>query len=282
MHLQTDLFSYKAELPACKRCGSYNIKRDGFYRGTRKRVYRCKRCKCRFVYNCSDLEKMRFHSKIVAFAVELYTTTGISLRTLARKMKEYFGTGTSYEAIRLWVRKAAKRVYVPRLHELSARFWCVDETMIKVNGSYVWLWVVLDPENKVVIAWHLSKVRTLGDAVTVLRKAFEKTANVPWQIITDNLPHYRRAIAKVFYRGNKPEHFVARTVKRNNYIERLFREVKRRTKWFSAFRAYSSVAEFFKVFFYCYNHCKYHESLRRTPLEQRTLQQAIKSLAPLT
>jgi transposase-like protein len=134
----------------------------------------------------------------------------------------------------------------------------------------------------VVIAWHLSKVRTLSDAVTILRKAFERTVNVPWQIITDNLPHYRRAIAKVFYRKNKPEHFVAGTVKRNNYIERLFREVKRRTKWFSAFRAYSSIAEFFKVFFYCYNHCKYHTSLRRTPLAQKTLQQAIKCLAPLT
>ena len=172
--------------------------------------------------------------------------------------------------------------YVPGLHRLSTRFWCVDETMVRVNGKYIWLWVVLDPESKVVIAWHLSKVRTLSDAVTVLRKAFEKTASVPWQIITDNLPHYRRAIVKVFYRKNMPEHFVARTVKRNNYIERLFREVKRRTKWFSAFRAYSSAAEFFKVFFYCYNHCKYHESLRRTPLKQRTLQQTIISLTPLT
>ena len=282
MYRQLDLNSYQLEPAQCKRCGSYAIVRNGHYRGTRKQVYRCKRCNCRFVYNYSDLEKMRFHSKIIAFAVELYTTTGISLRTLARKMREYFGIGTSYEAIRLWVRKAAKHVCIPRLHKLNARFWCVDETMIKVNGKYIWLWVVFDPENKVVIAWHTSRVRTLNDAVTLLREAFRRTANVPWQIITDNLPHYRRAIAKVFYRGNRPEHFVAKTVKRNNYIERLFREVKRRTKWFSAFRAYSSVAEFFKVFFYCHNHCKYHESLHRTPLEQRTLQQAIKSLSLLT
>ncbi|MCD6478883.1 MAG: hypothetical protein J7L44_03285, partial [Candidatus Diapherotrites archaeon] len=55
-----------------------------------------------------------------------------------------------------------------------------------------------------------------------------------------------------------------------------------RNERFSPFRAYRPAAEFFKVFFYCHNHCKYHESLRRTPLEQRTLQQAIKSLSLLT
>ena len=92
---------------------------------------------------------MRFHSKIIAFAVELYTTTGITLRTLARKMKEYFGIGASYESIRLWVQKASKRVYIPRLHKLNARFWCVDETMVRVNGSYIWLWVVLDSQGEI-------------------------------------------------------------------------------------------------------------------------------------
>ena len=86
MYRQLDLNSYQLEPAQCKRCGSCAIVRNGFYRGTRKQVYRCKRCNCRFVYNYSDLEKMRFHSKIIAFAVELYTTTGISLRTLARKM----------------------------------------------------------------------------------------------------------------------------------------------------------------------------------------------------
>jgi transposase-like protein len=148
MYRQLDLNSYQLEPAQCKRCGSYNVIRNGRYRGTRKRVYKCKRCNCGFVYNHSDLERMRFHSKVIAFAVELYTTTGISLRTLARKMCEYFGIRASYEAIRMWIQRAAKHTYIPRLHKLNARFWCVDETMIRVNGKYVWLWVVLDPKIK--------------------------------------------------------------------------------------------------------------------------------------
>lgn len=278
MYRQLDLNSYQSlEPPACKRCGSAALRKDGRYRRTRKRVYECKRCGCKFVFNNSDLEKMRHDSSIISFAVDLYVNTGIALRTLARKIWEYFKVKVSYEAVRLWRKKASKHIYIPNVTDLKTRFWCVDETKIRINGRHVMLWVVLDPENKVVLAWHISKGWSMKDAVHVLKTAFERTGNAPWQIITDHLPLYVRAIRKVFYRKQCPEHYQD-TLQRNNHIERLFREVKRRTKWFSAFRAYSTLPDFFNVFFYCYNHNKWHRTIGRTPLEQRTIREALLSL----
>lgn len=279
MSIQTDLISLRSrEPPACKRCGASHIKKDGLYRKQkRKQTYKCKRCGCKFVFNQSDLEKMRFHSKVISFAVDLYTNTGIALRTLLRKLREYFGIKVSHETIRLWVKKASKHIYVPRISDLETRFWCVDETKIRVNGKFVMLWVVLDPENKVVLAWHVSKGWSLADGCTILKKALQRTGNVPWQIITDHLPLYKRAIRKVFYRYSGPEHYQD-TLRRNNPVERLFREVKRRTKWHSTFRSYETLDDFFNVFFYCYNHNKYHRTIGRIPLEQKTIQQAFKEV----
>lgn len=275
---QKDLSSFQSvEPPACKRCGSVGLRKDGRYRRTRKRVYECKRCGCKFVFNQSDLEKMRFHSRVIAFAVDLYANTGIALRTLKRKLKEHFEVIVSHETIRSWIKKASANIAIPRVSDLKTRFWCVDEHKVRVNGRYIFLWTIIDPESKVVLAWHVSRFRTTKDAVHVLKTAFERTGNAPWQIITDHLPLYVGAIRKAFYRKQCPEHYQD-TLQRNNYIERLFREVKRRTKWFSAFRTYDSIAEFFNVFFYCYNHNKYHETIRRTPLDKKTVREALLSL----
>jgi transposase-like protein len=281
--LQLDLFSYqKLQAPECKRCSSNKIKKDGRYRRVSKQThrYKCNRCGCRFVLVKSDLEKMRYSSSVISFAVDLYTNTGIALRTLKRKLAEYFSVKVSHETIRNWIKKTSKHIHLPRVSDLKTRFWCVDEHYLKVNGMNVFLWVILDPENKVVLAWHVSRLRTLKDAVHVLKTAFQKTDNTPWQIITDHLPLYQRAIRKVFFRKQCPEHYQD-TLQRNNYIERLFREVKRRTKWFSSFRAYSSITDFFNVFFYCYNHNKKHKTINRTPLEYKTVHEAL-TRAPQT
>lgn len=278
---QTDLVSFcSTQAPSCKRCGSSNIKKNGRYRRVSKQthIYHCKRCGCRFVLATSDLERMRHNSSIVSFAVDLYTNTGIALRTLVRKLKEYFGIAVSHVTVRRWCKKASNSIYIPRVSDLKTRFWCVDETKIRINGRHVMLWVVIDPENKVVLAWHVSKGWSMHDAVHLLKTAFEQTGNRPWQIITDHLPLYVRAIQLVF-RNSKTKHIevehIQDTLQRNNYIERLFREVKRRTKWFSAFRAYSSVSDFMNVFFYCYNHNKWHRTIKRTPLEYRTVREAL-------
>ena len=41
------------------------------------------------------------------------------------------------------------------------RVHCVDETMLKVNSEYIWLWVAIEPENKQILALNITKERNM-------------------------------------------------------------------------------------------------------------------------
>ena len=260
---QLDLFSYQQEFnaPVCKRCGSSHIKKDGKYKRASKQVhrYKCARCSCRFVLITSDLEKMRHHSSVVAFASQLYAEAGIGYRSVARLLKQYFDVKASHQAVSDWLAKTAKTVYIPNVSNINIESWAVDETQLKVNGKHIWLWVVFDPVHKLVLSWHVSKTRYLNDAITVLKNALQATGCRPQKIITDAWHGYYRAIKKVI--GYRFTHHYIVGLGHNNYIERFFREIKRRTKWFSTFRATHSLQDFIATFIYCYHYHKPHKTL---------------------
>src|SRR4030042_799461 len=158
--IQTDLYSFSYKkgslLPWCKRCGKELFWRDG-KNSQGKQLYMCRACGFRFVWT-SDLPKRTFFSQIISFAVEMYTTVGISLRTLADKMQNYFGIKISYEGIRKWI-LAAESLGLSDDKPVASDTWHVDETYIKIKGKGFWLWLVFCKETKQVIAWHISKKR---------------------------------------------------------------------------------------------------------------------------
>lgn len=262
MNRQLDLNSYQANKPpACKRCGSSAVVKDGRYRRVSKQahVYCCKRCSCRFVLATSDLERMRHKSSVIAFACQLYSEAGVSYRTVARVLQQHFSVQVSYETVRLWIARAAEHVYLPKYSDINIDTWAADETVLWVNGHKRVLWLVFDPKHKLVLAWHIGWFRILKDAVAVLRKALKATGCRPKQLLTDHLPTYRKAMNKVLgYRFTK---HTPRGLGGNNHIERFFREVKRRVKWFSSFRSNKGLESWLKTFIYCYHYIKPHRTL---------------------
>jgi transposase-like protein len=139
MLIQTDLssFGYKkgSLCPVCKRCGGQNFYRSGKNKKGLQR-YRCRACDFRFIWS-SDLPRRNFLSQVMSFAVEMYITTGISLRTIARKMYKFFKIKVSHEDIRQWI-LASKKVISRREIDVPTT-WHVDETYIKVKGRGFWL-----------------------------------------------------------------------------------------------------------------------------------------------
>lgn len=170
--IQTDLYSFASKtgrlVPWCKRCGAGNFYKDG-KNSQGKQLYKCKKCGFRFVWS-SDLPNRRFFSNVISFAVDLYTTVGISLRTLAKRMKKYFQINISHECIRKWVLTTKKDIVLDD-NPIATETWHADETYIKIKGKGFWLWVVFCKESKQVIAWHISKTRLLKDARAVFKKA---------------------------------------------------------------------------------------------------------------
>lgn len=256
--IQTDLYSFSYKKgsvpPYCKRCGCTRFDRAGKdARGQQRRV--CRDCGFRFVWT-SDLPRRNFFSNVIAFATELYSTVGVSLRTLARKLGEYFGITISHEGIRQWVLVARGLVFDEDL-VVPTKTWHIDETYIKIRGVGHWLWVIYCAESKHVIAWHLSKTHLLKDAKAVLRKALRHTKGVrPQKIITDGLWQYPVAIHKTMgwrWPEQKRRHIIDSGIGLNAVIERVNREIKRRVKWFSTFQAETGAEAFFGLFFYHFN-----------------------------
>ncbi len=187
-------FSFKTfsgwVVPECKRCGSSHIKKAGWF--NRHQRYECKNCGLRFVYT-SDLPRKRFHSSVIKYAVKLYASLGVSLRTIANKVLNFFGIRVSHESIR----KRVKDFLFPEKKLEVGKVWHADETAIKIKGKVHWLWLVMDRKTRKIITWRLSNGRTYFDARIVMKEAKEK-AGKPRVIVTDGLWEYRRAIRKTW------------------------------------------------------------------------------------
>jgi transposase-like protein len=260
MLVQTDLYSFSFKLgtlvPWCKNCGCEKFHKDGQAKNGKQR-YECVRCGFRFVWT-SDFPRRNFFSNVISFAVELYTTLGVSLRSIAKKFYKFFKIKVCHETIRQWV-LAGKKFGFSVEKNIESRVWHIDETHIRIKGSGFWLWVVLCGETKKVIAWHISKKRLYKEAKTVLEKALQRTRIKPTKIITDGLWQYQAAIKRVLglpWNIYKQIHIVDSGIGKNAAIERLNKEVKRRIKWFSTFQALEGAEAFFNVFFYHYNQLK--------------------------
>lgn len=255
--IQTDLysFSYKkgSVVPFCKRCGSENFYRDG-KNSQKKQLYKCKTCGFRFVW-LSDLPNRRFFSNVINFAVELYSSVGISLRTISRKLLEFFDIKISYEGIRQWVLAGKQDIFID--DKISNKgTWHVDETYIKIKGIGCWLWVVYCKESKQVLSWHISKKRLFKHARYVLLEAKRVAGGNPETIITDGLYQYAAAIKKVLAKHwsiYKKTHIIDSGVGKNSPIERVNKEIKRRIKWFGSFQATEGAKAFFNMYFHHFN-----------------------------
>ena len=256
--IQTDLYSFSCKLgtlvPWCKKCCAEKLYRSGKHNNG-KQLYKCKKCGFRFIWT-SDFPRRNFFSNVISFAVDLYSTSGISLREIAKKMLRFFQITISHEGIRQWIIAGKELNFIDDEVD-SAKTWHVDETYIKIKGKGFWLWIVYCPEIKKVLAWHISKKRLFKEAKEVLIKALDKTGGVkPEKIVTDGLYQYDAAIKKVIgwnWRVQKECHIKDSGIGKNAILERVNREVKRRVKWFSTFQALEGARAFFAMFFYHLN-----------------------------
>lgn len=250
-------------IPWCKRCGINHFVKDGHSNG--KQRFKCKHCGYRFVWT-SDLPKRHFFSNLIMFATELYSTVGISLRDIARKLERYFNTTVSYEGIRLWV-LACQKIHLPKIQPEYTPGWHADEIYIKIKGIQHCVWVVSCHETRAVLSWHISTNHNYYDCFKALQQAYTNTGVRPAEIITDGLWQYQAAIKKVFgWRYVK--HTIDSGIGKNARIERINKEIRRRTKWFSTFQSIEGINAFFNLFFYHYNHTKPNRIIGMTPAQK--------------
>lgn len=169
------------------------------------------------------IEREKTKSWAVALALAAYAS-GLSFRKTAQLLHG-LGVSISHVAIWYWKRKFAChwRVWVG---ELPARI-VVDETCVKIGGRTCWIFAAIDPHTRRVLSLQAFRERGLWqtcDFFLGLRYLYGRWAE---EAIVDGGLWYQGALGRL---GQTKRVRMVGGIR--NYVERFFRELKRRVKVF--------------------------------------------------
>ena len=176
-----------------------------------------------------DLFKGRhFNHLLIIQAVRWYVTYKLSCRDVCDLMAER-GVTVAHTTVLRWV-----QCFVPAFEKKWKNYaravgssWRVDETYIKVNGQWRYLYRAVDKQGQTVDL-PLTKNRDQAAAVGFFKKAICNN-DVPEKITLDGSRAYHQAVAELKAEGVLPAQTLVRTNKYlNNMIEQDHRKVKQR------------------------------------------------------
>jgi len=204
-------------------------------------------------------ERERTATPVRAFAVRLHAT-GCSLRE-TKEILRLFGVDRSHQAIFQWVHRISDSVGDPP--EAQPKRVAVDETAIKINGEWSWLYAAIDLDTKLILDVELFGRHGTDPAAAFLHGLREKHDLSDAVFLVDQFG-YRTALARLGLNGR-----VDYTDR--NLIEKWFHTLKMRIDRFhnSWVGSRSSAREWFEQFVHYYNHQRPHQSLDgRTPADE--------------
>jgi transposase-like protein len=212
---------------------------------------------------------MRANTKEISSALNLYYD-GSSVRAIGRHFQQETGHTPSTASIYEWVQRYSQYLTdsTKDYHPNVGREWVADETVLKMGGSQVWLWDIIDTKTRVLLASRLSRSRTTRDAQILIDKAIKTAGKEPETVLTDQLASY----LDVFY-GKDTEHkqgspFSKTEGESTSKIERWHGTLKARTKVMRGLKNFESALDFTDSYLAYYNYLRPHESLdNKTPAE---------------
>lgn len=250
----------------CKNCGSADVVRYGVSGGGVQR-YWCKRCQKKFVAN-NALPGMRYPPEQIASAMNMFYE-GLSLNAVRRQLQHEHNVYPSDSTVYEWVVRFTRQAVEPleRLSLQTGDVWVVDETVLNIDGANVWFWDMIDDASRFLVASHLSRSRTMKDAVTVLTRGRRIADRAPRLILSDGLASYPDAVERVW--GADTRHVRSMGFKEpinTNLIERFHGTLKQRTKVMRGMQNLETARLVMDGWLVHYNFFRPHESLKgQTP-----------------
>jgi transposase-like protein len=163
--------------------------------------------------------------------------SGLSYRNVARHVSISHQIKISHVSIMNWFRKytGLMKEYIDHLIPEFCEVWSVDEMMINVKdteptgvGFYNWMWTVISPQSRFIIASEVSKRRETDNAKAIFESGKKKTESNPSFVITDSLRAYKPAFRKEF-NIRRTAHVKTKSIAErfaNRPIERYHNEVR--------------------------------------------------------
>jgi putative transposase len=112
----------------------------------------------------------RIPSNIIGYGLYLYFL-GLSFRNAAKALSFLKIAKISHVSIWNWLQKYRPWKYFKKR---KIKEYVIDETMIKAGSELIWLWVVIESENKEILSFRISKERNMFIAERFLSKVVEE------------------------------------------------------------------------------------------------------------
>ena len=231
------------ELPKiCPRCNSSTIKKNGFRKitnGIKRQKYQCKQCIYKFILGENGFSKVSSNPKIISESLNL-VMNGMSYRAIARHIYTTHQIKISHVSINNWIKKYTYIIkeYVDSLNLELSNVWSLDEMSLNVKrtkrtgkGFQDWLWSIIDPKTRFLLATEVSKKREILDAKKIISSGKKITSKNPDYVLTDCLNSYQKAIGDEF--ENRVAHIKTKSLKEgfvNRPIERYHNEIREKLK----------------------------------------------------
>jgi putative transposase len=197
--------------------------------------------------NLEFVERERTPEQLIEVGIQLHLA-GLSLSNTKQRL-ERLGVERSRTAIHDWVQKAD----LQPAPETTPNQIAVDETVIRVNGTREWLYAAVDPESNKLLHVRLFQARTTERTLLFLRELAEQYAVEHALFFVDGAHYLKDALTRLGLRFQTIQHG------NRNAVERVFREVKRRTSSFSnTFRnaPLATAESWLQAFAVWYNQCQ--------------------------
>ena len=102
------------------------------------------------------IARNRIPLEYVGYDLYLYFS-GLSLRRASERLSCF--VKRNHVSIWNWIQKYRPKKIKSRERRVSE--YIVDETILKVNSEYIWLWVAIEPENRQILALNITKERNM-------------------------------------------------------------------------------------------------------------------------
>src|SRR6478609_3247824 len=244
----------------CLECGSDAVTERPERTAQGYRRFRCRTCGKQFNERSDGvLNRAQYPSDVIALVVFWRLRYKLSLRDLP-EMFLIRGIEFSHEAVRDWEEKLTPSLIDSLRRRRKGRIgrsWDVDETYIKVQAQWLYLYRAIDRSGALVDV-RFSETRDMAAAKAFFRSAKTVTGVTPARVTTDGHDSYPRAIRTEL--GDGVQHRTSRYL--NNRIEQDHRGIKGRYGPMRGFKSNEAAARFCRGYDELRNHL--HPRSRRS------------------
>jgi putative transposase len=230
----------------CPECASTNTYKTEGITQLGYVVWRCRGCGQRFNERSGTVfNHLQYPTDIVLLVVLWRIRYKLSLRDLV-EMFLMRGYAFTHETVRDWEARFAPLLsgkLKAKRRGGAGKSWYVDETYIKVQGRWQYLYRAIDRDGNL-IDTSLSDTRDLEAAKHFFEQALDTVGHKPERVTTDRHPAYSQSIPTVFGFGvlHRTQQYL------NNRIEQDHRAIKQRYYPMRGFGSPAGAARFCTAF----------------------------------